>query len=51
MCVVRRDLIGGQIGGFKGGCCKMWLRISPLSMIGQMQMFLWENDIRYTLVS
>ena len=36
--VMRRDLIGGQGGGFKSGCI-MWLRISPLPMTGQTQMF------------
>ena len=38
MSVIRRDLIGGQGGGFKSDCI-MWLRISPLPMTGQMHMF------------
>ena len=35
---IRRDLIGGQRGGFKSGC-KRWLRISPLPKTGHVQMF------------
>ena len=46
---IRRDLIGVQRGDFKSGD-KRWLRISPLPMTGQIQMFEGEHGIRYTLV-